>query len=41
MRRSVFTVVLALAGDTATLRDPRRVVQTCAWRTTGRGWITC
>lgn len=28
-------------GDTATLRDPRRVVQTCAWRTTGRGTITC
>lgn len=28
-------------GDTATLRDPQRVVQTCAWRTTGRGTITC
>ncbi|HST64430.1 MAG TPA: lamin tail domain-containing protein [Mycobacteriales bacterium] len=28
-------------GDTATLRDPRKVVQTCGWRSTGKGSITC
>lgn len=28
-------------GDTATLRDPGRVVQTCGWRSTGRGTVTC
>lgn len=28
-------------GDTAILRDPKRVVQTCGWRSTGRGTVTC
>jgi Lamin Tail Domain len=29
------------SGDTATLRDPKRVVQSCRWRSTGTGSVTC
>jgi Lamin Tail Domain len=28
-------------GDTATLRDPKKVVQTCQWKSTGRGTVSC
>ena len=28
-------------GDTATLRDPKKVVQTCGWRATGAGFRLC